>query len=153
MTPTGFATWNDYFSFVLAREYVSSDTGEIFPVKKGPLEKFGRACASLAVQPVDFLLREIRNPLVLLSMTVGALFLTSVAFYPTQTWNLAAQVLPFIKGIKSYHVHAFFYGTSQSVILGLGTQALGRLRNPALMEAFQNKRIIPISIGTHRGNL
>lgn len=153
IAPTGFQSWKEYFSFVLAREYVSNRTGEVFVFEKGALEKIGRSLSSIGTKPVDYFLKEIRNPLMLLSTTVSALFLTSIVFYPSETWSIATRIFPFIENVKSHHVHACFYGISQSIILGIGMQAYGRLGNHALMQAFQKKEIIPIPIGSQRAHL
>jgi hypothetical protein len=150
IAPTGFSNWKEYFSFVLAREYVSAETGEDFASKEGRLEKAGRSLAAIGTKPVDFFLREIRNPLVLLSTTAAALFLTSILFYPAQTWAITTAIFPFVERVKHHHIHALGYAISQSIILGLGARAYGRLGNRELMDAFRAKKIIPLSIGTQK---
>jgi len=149
ITPTGFQSWKEYFSFVLAREYISAKTGEVFIFKREKLEKLGSSLSSLGMKPLDFFLKEIRNPLMLVTTTASALFITSILYYPSQTGSIVTTILPFLKEIEPYHVRAFAYGMCQSIILGLGMRAYGRLENHTLMEAFKKKEIIPISIGTH----
>ncbi|HEY4255411.1 MAG TPA: hypothetical protein VGM34_03585 [Chlamydiales bacterium] len=147
MTPNGFNTWREYFSFTLAREYMSRDTGELFSFQPGYLERAGKVFSFVVLTPLDAFLRGIRNPLVILSLTMISLFFVSIAFYPVQTWALASSAIPLIKGIKSSHIQAACYLVSQGLILGLGLRAVGRLSNQSLMDAYRAGSIVPVPIG------
>lgn len=150
MTPAGFGSWREYFSFGLAREYQRIDTGQLFEMQPGILERAGRALSVVVMKPLDALARGIRNPLVILSLTVTSLFFVSIAFYPVQTWAIVTTVLPLVKYITAAHVQAACYAISQATILGLGLQAFGRFNNEALMAQHKAGNILPIPIGAVR---
>lgn len=145
--PRDFSSWHSYFSFALAREFVNREDSAHAPIPQGRLERAGRILAAFAMRPLDSLLREIRNPLVLLALTIFALAVASIAYYPVQTFQIATALLPFLKSITAEHVRAGTYFLAQTVILGLGLQALGRLLNPQLLTAYQQGEILAIPIG------
>lgn len=149
MTPIGFDSWKQYFQFSLGREFVNRQTGEPFPVHSS-LEKVGHALASVVMKPLDLVMREFRNPAVIVALTVAMLAATSLVFYPVHTMAIAYKLFPFLKAIQAHHVKAALFAVSQTVILGLGLRTVGRLSNPELMAAFQSREIIPLSIGTVR---
>ncbi len=144
MAPLRFDSWQSYFSFCLAREFVDQQGRSL---NGRGIERIGHFLAAPIVKPLDALMREFRNPLVIVALTVSLLLITSIVFYPVQSMVLACRVLPFLKYIRPWHVKGALYIISQTVILGLGLRTLGRLSNPELMEAFARKRVIPIPIG------
>ncbi len=150
ITPSEFGSWKEFFSFGLAREYQRLDNGQLFEVQSGRLETVGRTLSVIVIKPLDALARGIRNPLVILSLTMVSLFFVSIAFYPLQTWGVVSTVLPFVKSITAAEIQVSYYTISQATILGLGLQAFGRFNNPALMQAHRDRAIRPIPIGAVR---
>lgn len=145
MTLLGF---DSYYSFNFAREFVDRQTGEKFPISR--FEKIGDALAGLILKPLDTIMKEFRNPVVIVALTITLLFIASIIFYPVQSMAIACRLLPFLKYVRPAHIKAALYVFSQTVILGLGLRSVSRLSNPELMNAFQRHQIIPIPIGAVR---
>lgn len=147
MIPAGFASWREYFAFGLAREYRYLEDGRLFEMPPSRLERVGSALSCIVTGPLDFMAREIRNPMMLLALTVTSLFFVSIAFYPAHTWGLLTRALPWIQKMRAVHVQAAAYSVSQAVILGLGLRALGRFCTPELMAAHAARTIRPVPLG------
>jgi hypothetical protein len=150
MVPASFDSWRSYFAFSFAREFADRETGEIVQRQPSRLEKIGASLAAVLVSPLDAVMREFRNPLVIVALTATVLFFTSIVFYPVQTMAIACRILPFLKYIHAGHIKGALYVLSEAVILGLGLRTVGRLSNADLMRAYREKRIIPIPIGSVR---
>lgn len=148
MTPTGFPSWKSFFSFTLARGFLDTERGSLIePREVGRLESIGRTF-SWAVQPVDLLLKNIRNPLVIISLTMTSLFVATIAFYPLQAWTAAVTVFPFLEKAATPHVlQAGCYFLTQATIAGLGIKAFGRLSNQDLLDRYLTGQVIAIPIG------
>lgn len=147
MTPAGFGSWREFVAFGVAREYQRVDTNQPFESSPGRIELTGKALSVAVIKPLDVLLQGIRNPLVILSLTMVSLFFVSIAFYPAQTWAILSTALPMVKQITASHIQAACYALSQATILGLGLQAFGRFSNQSLMAAHRAGEIRPVPIG------
>lgn len=151
MTPIGFDSWKDYFQFSLGREFVNRETGILFTVHS-PIERVGHALANVVMKPLDLVMREFRNPMVIVALTIAMLVATTIVFYPAHAMAIACKVFPFLKVIEVGHVKFVLYAVSQTVIAGLGIRTVGRLSNHELMGSLRAREIIALSIGTVRIN-
>jgi hypothetical protein len=148
--PAGFDSWHSYSSFCFAREFADRQTGDVVERRMTRLEKIGHYLAAALSAPLDAVLREFRNPLVIVALTVSMLFIASIVFYPVQAMALACRILPFLRHVRPWHAKAALYALSQTVLLGLGLRSVGRLSDPNLMSAYLQKKIMPIPIGAVR---
>lgn len=137
-----FNGFTDYLQFALAKEFIWNDgvskTSFNFPKKK--YEEIGNLLTKPILQPIDFSLRNGRNPLFIAAITVGAIFMTTLLFYPAVFSGIfTATVIASIKAIA--------FTTTQLGIIGLGLRTLGRLDNQKLMKEWDQQNLLPQRIG------
>jgi hypothetical protein len=147
LTPTGFSSWSNYFKFSFAREFIHQDTCAKFEYKRNLCEKIGGYLANPLFGPVDFLIREKRNPLLITSLAMFALALVSIAFYPTQFMAIVCMIVPFVSNIEPWMVKFACYVLSASIIAGSGIKTFGRLSNKILTDAWKLQTIRSLPIG------
>ena len=134
-----FSGFRDYIRFAAARKFVTEE-GASFKSANLP-EKFGGYLVSPLLKPAHFCLKNIRNPLMIVALTVGALFASTLLFYP-------ATLALIISGIPAIKLAGYF--TVQTTITGLCLRTLGRLHNKELMEAWDARSLTPVGIGSMR---
>lgn len=134
-----FDSFKDYISFATARKFVSAD-GETFKPQTGR-EKIGGFLAYPILKPAHFCMKNIRNPLMIAALTVSALFLSTLLFYPA-TLSAILVAVPAIKLTA--------YLAVQTTIIGLCLRTLGRLGNKELMEKWDAGQLMPVGIGSLR---
>lgn len=137
----------NYLRFAFAREFQSANE-EPFIHQKGLLEKVGGILVSPFFRPCDGLLKNIKEPFMITALTVSAMGLTTLFFYPEESVNALHTLLPFTAYIQPKLVKFAVFLGSETIILGLGLRTFGRLSNKALVEGFENKTIVPLSLGT-----
>lgn len=145
---TSFNSVGDYFRFGNAKSFFHSGEQKFFEYPKNLLERIGDRLVKPVASTTDFLLVNIRNPLMILALTVAAIALVTIAFYPTVFMNALGAVIPFVFSIEPWMVKLAVFAAVEINILGVGLRTLGRLTNKVLMQAWTNKEIIPISLGT-----
>jgi len=146
MVPRGFTSWADYGHFSFAREYVTQ-AGEPYAYDRNWLETIGHAMAWPVLQPANFIAREIQNPLVILALTVSAIALATIAFYPTQFFGALSTIAPFLSKFHPWMAKFALFLCIEITIAGIGLRTLGRVTNDDLMLAWTNREIRPLHIG------
>ena len=145
--PTGFRSWSNYFQFALAREFV--DSASKLPYKnRNFLERVGHIVARPLLAPANFLLENIKSPVMILACTVMTIALISVAFYPAQMIGLMTTVLPFLANIEVWMIKGVIFGALEGTILAVGMRALGRVCNPQLRAAWLAGEVTALQLGT-----
>ena len=129
----------DYIAFALARKFVTNE-GETFQSQTFQ-EKLGGYLVTPLLKPAHFCMKNIRNPLMIVALTLGALFVSTLLFYPA-TLSAIMLAVPVIKLTT--------YLTLQTTIVGLCLRTLGRLANRELMEAWDAHQLTPIGLGSTR---
>ncbi len=137
-----------YGRFAMAREFAGQNNATDFNYQKNRLERLGDAMLRPIFHPTDLFFRNIRNPFVILSMTVTAIALVSIGFYPAQFFAGVYAVAPFMKLLRPEMAKFGLYLATQMIILGLGLRTLGRQNNPQLMNALRAGEIQSIQIGS-----
>lgn len=139
-----FSGFPDYIRFTFAKDFTWKEASATpFKYTKNKYEKIGNLFTKPILKPIDFSLRNGRNPLFIIAMTIGALFSATLLFYP---WVVAGVFTPAIAaGIK-----ATAFTLTQSSIVGLCLRTLGRLNNQELMQEWDQHRIAPRGIGSLR---
>lgn len=139
----------NYLSFAFAREFCNPrESDEPFIHQKGFLEKAGGILVSPFLRPCDGLLKNIKEPFMITAMTVSAMGLTTLFFYPEETVNALKVVFPFVSYIQPKVVKFAVFIGSEATLLGFGLRTYGRLSNAALVNAFESKTVVPLSLGT-----
>lgn len=140
---SGFDSITGYWKFVNAKEFTKKDEFDTaFAYKKNLCERIGGILVYPILQPVDFSIANSRNPLMILTLTICALFATTVIFYPSVIAGM------FI--ISGTIIKAVFFTLTQTMILGIGLRALGRLNNSSLMNEWEKDHLNTQAIGTIR---
>lgn len=143
-----FDSCKDYFKFVWARDFYHLEQQKVIHYSPSRLEKAGRALLAPAFTPIDQLLRNIKNPLVITALTIMAIAIVTIAFYPATVITAVGTVLPFIFNIQPWMLKLTLFLAVELNILAIGMRTLGRLNNASLMQAWTRREIIPIMIGT-----
>ena len=147
MHPTGFDSFGDFFSFTLAREYVELPQRGPFVYPQNWAEKVGLVLAMPVLKPANFFVREIRNPLIILALTVAAVSFVTFLFYPAEFAAVAYDILPSLAHLPGWMMKAALFTLIEMAVAGVGLRALGRVCNQALLGPWQERRIEPIHIG------
>lgn len=147
IVPSGFSSWQSYFQFAFAREFITMDTGESLGIKKNSLEKVGEVVSRPFLRPLDFLLREIKNPVVITAITVTLIAITTLIFYPAHFMLAVGSVLPFLVKVQPWMVKFALYIAVEVVIAAIGLRIFGRMCNTELRRLWNNNEIMPIYIG------
>ncbi len=83
----------------------------------------------------------------ILALTVSAIAVVTIAFYPAQFMATSYAVLPFLEGVKPWMVKFGLYLMVQATMTGIGLRAFGRVCNLNLREAWQKSELQAIHIG------
>jgi hypothetical protein len=145
--PHGFSSWSDYGHFTLAREFAYVDSGQRVSVAKTTLEKVGHVLSFPVTTPFNFILKEIKNPLVILSLTVSLVALATLVFYPAELFLAATAVFPFLAYAEAWMFKLALFVGLEATIAGVGLRALGRVCNAQLVAAWQSHQIVPVHVG------
>jgi hypothetical protein len=149
--PIGFASWTSYFHFVAATDFADARTGYSLQKEKNAFERIGEIVVKPIFLPLNFLVREIKNPLVIVALTTSLIAIATLIFYPTQFMAVCYTALPFLAKVKPWMVKFALYLVAEGTITALGMRALGRLCNRELVRAWHAREIIPIHLGAKRG--
>lgn len=147
MTPAGFDSWRSFWSMATAREFFDLETKQTVK-RRSCLEVTGSHLSAVLLKPLDAVMKEFRNPVVIVALTVSLIFIASIVFYPAQTFGMACRILPFLKAVRPHHVKAALYFISQIAIGGIGLRMFGRLSNHELMQGVRSGRVMPVPIGS-----
>ncbi len=148
MTPTGFTSWPDYFRFTLAREFVPAEHNHAPSIPLNWMERTGHALSRPFLNPINSLLKNIKNPLVITALTIVAIAAITIIFYPAQFAAALYTVAPFLTHIQPWMMKGALFVGVEIIIGTLGLRALGRVCNPLLRTAWHTHQIIAIPIGT-----
>lgn len=139
---------HEYCRFAAAREFWQSNLEQgRFDYNKNILEKMGDILVWPIFRNSDSFLKRIREPYMITAITVAAIGLTTVFFYPEQTVNTLNTVVPITSLIDPKTVKFLIFLGSEATIFGIGTRTLGRLCNDELQEAWKNKTVVAIPMG------
>jgi len=147
--PTGFSSWKNYFDYTLARKFVDAD-GNRIAHEANSLEKFGQMISRPVMEPISFLAKNIKNPLLILAVAVVAIAIVTIAFYPAHFILLLSNTIPFVFKIEPWMVKFATYIAVVTTISGLGVRALGRVCNQDLLRKWQNNEVHPVYLGDRR---
>lgn len=126
-TPTGFNSFSEYWHFAWAREFWDVDGEERIAYAKTRLEQLGDVLVYPVMRITDHAMRNIRNPLMILSVTLTAIIAVTILFYPEELARVVTRAIPMAQQVKPWMIKAALYTTLQVLILGIGLRTLGRL--------------------------
>lgn len=134
----------------LAKSFRIAETGEEFSYEKNSIEKVGHALRYAIGNIVDITLREIRNPITIVSLTAIAMVAVTIAYYPATVIGIIAKVFPLALKIEPWRLKFALYLSIQMTILGVGIRALGRFANPSFIEKWKTGDLEPVYIGDRK---
>lgn len=143
-----FNSCTDYYRFSGAKGFYEIKNQKEIAYPKHFLEKVGDRILSPTVVPIDRILQNIKNPLMIVALTVAAIAITTIAFYPEVIASAIGTLFPFLLKVQPRMLKFAVFSVIEINILGLGLRTLGRLCNDDLMQAWTSKKIEAISIGT-----
>lgn len=151
ITPTGFDSFSEYWQFAWAREFRDVENHEKVGYAKTRLERLG----DFMVYPInrisDHALRNIRNPLMILTVTVTAIVAVTILFYPEELVNFVSRAIPIAQQVKPWMIKVALYSSLQVTIIGMCLRMLGRLDPSGELWNLWNQSprdILPIAVGT-----
>ncbi len=143
-----FNSLKSYLSFVTATSFYDQRSQSQWKYEKNWLDQMGSWMLAPVSQVLDCTLRNIRNPLVILALTVSLIALATLAFYPTLVLSTVGTLMPMIFAIQPWMIKLTCFSFVQLTILATGLRTLGRLSQPDLLERWVKKEIISIYLGT-----
>ncbi len=151
-TPIGFNSFSEYWQFAGAREFWDVDNNERVIYAKTRMEHLGDFLAYPLMKITDYAMRNIRNPLMILSVTLTAIIGVTILFYPEELVNVVSRVIPIAQQLKPWMIKVALYMTLQITILGIGLRTMGRLNPFGELWIVWNQTprvIVPIALGTN----
>ena len=142
-----FDSYRDYFSFIFAKDFYDLKQKQMMDCSVHPLEKVGGAILSPLFKPLDQILQNIKNPLVITALTTTALAIATLIFYPVHFMDILTKAIPLIGRIQPWMVKLALFCVVELNILALGLRTLGRLSNATLVQAWNRRDVEPIAIG------
>lgn len=131
---THFNKFSDYLRFGWAQEFTEGQ--HKFHYTPNNCERFGNFIAQPVLKPLDFTLRNSRNPLFIMALTIIAICATTVLFYPS-------IIAGFFSAIVLISLKIGLYSLLVTTITGLCLRTLGRLNNRILMDKWDKGEIVP----------
>jgi hypothetical protein len=150
-TPNGFHSFSEYWQFAWAREFRDVDDHERVLYAKTRFERLGDFMVYPVMKISDHAMRNIRNPLMILSVTLTAIVAVTILFYPEELMRVVSYAIPLAQQVKPWMLKAAFYSALQVTILGIGLRTLGRLDPSGELWTAWNqspREMIPIAVGT-----
>ena len=140
-------SWHDYFSFMLAKSFhYTDDPNKEFP--PSAVEQLSRKVLAPLQVPVDVLLANITEPVMIIAIGVAGVAATTVVFYPDLSFQLVHAVCsPFIDFEPWMMKFATFCVLETGLNL-LAIRTIMRYRNKELRAAWENRTIVPIHMGS-----
>jgi hypothetical protein len=142
-----FKSVADYSKFIGAREFRHPD-GKLIESNKNILEKVGGLLTKPVLGFSDIAFRNITNPLVITAITIMAIAVITIVFYPTTFIATIAIAIPKLLLLQPWMAKFAIYVLAECTILGLGIRGVGRLNNPTLIDAYTRGQLVPISVGS-----
>jgi hypothetical protein len=103
------------------------------------LEKIGNALSWIAYEFKAVFLKTICDPrFITIFLTIFAMLLSALLFYPSDTWRILSKICTWIfDHINWGYVRFLLWFLSEITILGIGMRAFGRFTNQKLLESYQ----------------
>lgn len=149
--PIGFQSFSEYWKFAWAREFRDIGNQERVVYAKTRLERLGDMMTYPVMKIADYALLNIRNPLMILSVTLTAIIGVTILFYPAELMRIVTRLVPLAQKLKPWMVKGAGYVVLQTTIVGIGLRTLGRLDPSGELWNRWNhspRQVIPIAVGT-----
>lgn len=143
----GFNSVRDYFRFVGAKEFWSTDEHPEKFEEKNLLERIGDICIYALHRPTDGILRNIKSPVFVVSTAIIASAGATYLFYPEWSSQVIVELLPWSSKITPGMLKKIGFIFTQTTIFGYVLRSLGRLNNSQLRELWSQEALTPVFIG------
>lgn len=142
-----------FFAFTFAKGFRNIQTLEEHHWKKNSFEHLGTALRWGVGSLTDTLLKEIKNPIMIVGLTSLALLAVTIAFYPGTVIAATAKICPVALKIRPWMIKMALYILLQSTIAGIGIRAYGRLCNEQLLQVWKQGSLKAIHVGEKKQKL
>lgn len=147
--PGSLEVARDHLRFVSAREFWRVDGSEgSCSRNKNWIERAGDILLAPYTSSTDRVLRDIDKPYMVTALTLAALGIATLVYYPEQTAELALKVAPLKDYVMPWMVKFGVYIATESVILGVGLRTLGRQSDRELVSDWRGGRVVAIPLGS-----
>lgn len=136
-------------NFIAAREFWFKNLDEgRFVYETNKIEVLGDLLISPLFKNADRVLKHIKEPFMIVALTAASIGMTTLVFYPEECASFATTTLPFLSSIKPWMVKFGVYVGTELLIFGVGLRTFGRFSNADLYNAWKEKKIVSIPIGS-----
>ncbi|MFA6915038.1 MAG: hypothetical protein WC222_01450 [Parachlamydiales bacterium] len=126
--------------FALRKE--TSEIRELSPPNL--IEKIGDTLSWFAYDFKEFFFKMLFDPrVVTVWLTAFFMILTSLLFYPVNTWHILSTVFQWINDYTNWdHVRFCLWLISEVTIFGIGIRAFGRFTNQKLLKHYNDQKLV-----------
>lgn len=151
-----FDSTADYFHFVFAREFRTSDAeaklfdGSVHPSLSGRIGVFLERVGGVLTAPILWTGDKLwqNKPIFCIVITAILIAAISYAIFPAATVAWLVSIAPFLAKIAPKIPQAAVFALGEATVLGVGLRALGRMSNIDLVKAWNNKEVFAVRFGS-----
>ena len=144
-----FSSSKKHLEFIMARDFCQSDSkGDVtlFQRQKPWSEIIGQALCFTVEKLFHFILIQPRRRIGILIFTALSMFIITLFFYPLPALYASLMLIGQTQNFWIFKLATFLL--METTLLGYGMRAFGRYGSPELKEAWGNKTIVPLHIGS-----
>ena len=149
MDHKGLSRLKKHFQFVVAKNFQNKD-GSSFLYSLSLCERLGKILLVPFTFPLEFLLSFFSWQIVLMIITMTALVMASIFYYPDQIAKVISWIVPLISREQAKFL---CYLWIQCYLIGMLLRTLGRLSNPVLKNAWISGNLQAILPGARPARL
>ncbi|MBP9842104.1 MAG: hypothetical protein KBC64_06750 [Simkaniaceae bacterium] len=146
MRVESLSAFKKYLSFIGAKEfqYVDATKGEFLVSKT---EEISNWVLLPLERPLDFVCKNFNQPFFIATLNVVAVAAVTIAFYPDRSFQTIQSVCAPFFHLEPWMMKLGAYLGSETMISALMVRTFSRLNRAELIDAWENKQIIPIHLG------
>lgn len=143
----GFNSIQDYFRFVGAKEFWSTEVYSQKFDEKNLVEIIGDIFVYAVHRPTDGILKNIKSPAFIVSAAFVASAAATYVFYPEWSSQKIVELIPWSTKITPELLRKIGFIFTETTILGYTLRSVGRLCNTHLRELWSRGELTPVYIG------
>lgn len=141
-----FPSISNYLHFLCAKKFSYAEENTPFP------PNFFERIASAALAPLQNslgkLIENINKPIIAAPIGIIGVGLITVFFYPDISFGILQKTCAPIVELESWMLKFAFFILCQSMLISAGVRTIARLNDSALLQAWHEKKIVPVHIGS-----
>jgi len=142
-----FSSVRDYANFIAAQGFHYTDNpNKEFPISK--VEAFTKKVLAPVLKPLDNICRNVNKPMFIAAVNVAGVAGATLFFYPDTTFETVRVICSPFFDLEPWMPKFGVYVFVETMITGLMVRTLARLNNIPLLEAWKNREVVPIHLGS-----